>query len=137
MRCHNNGAYIIQVWFYEEATAKPAVCLEGMGREFLSHVKYDPLIASILSYSHVGANQVNQLWVHRLQKFTIFQLCDSNPALCTWAAIWNVLAGTLLHSTIENHLKMLKCNDKSLLYGNQLTHKRYCINSHAFVRVRC
>lgn len=36
MKCHNNQAYIIQVWFYIEATAKPAVCLEGMSRDFLS-----------------------------------------------------------------------------------------------------
>lgn len=81
MRCHNNQAYIIQVWFYEEATAKTAVCLEGIGRGFLSHVKYDHLIAATPSYSGVRANQVNQLWVQRFQKLTIFRLCDLNPSL--------------------------------------------------------
>lgn len=124
-RCHNNLAYIIQVWFYEEATAKPAVCLEGISRGFLSHAKYDHLIAAIPSYSGVGANQVNQLWVQRFQKVTIFRPCDLNPPLYKWAAIWNTLTGTLLLSTMENHPKILKYNDKSLLYGNQLTPKRY------------
>lgn len=72
MKCHNNRAYIIQVWSYEGATSKPAVCLEGTGRDFFSQVKYDQLIAAIPSYSGVGANQVKQLWVHRFQKVTIF-----------------------------------------------------------------
>lgn len=126
MRWHNNQAYMIRIWSYDCKTRY----LFGRNRQGLFvWCKIWPLNCSnlfILScWSKPNESRYTNFWVERFQKDTIFQLCDLNPSLCKWANLWKMLTGILLHSRMENHLKILKYNDQSFLHGNQLTHKLY------------